>query len=741
MKASLSLTPAPIAIALLLAAIGISVWAYATRYPELSPRRRALLLGTRLLSLVALLVASLAPVARFPTASKERNRLLVLVDHSGSMEVRDAPGGQSRVAAADSAAAAIARDLGGRYDVRTAPFDAALGPFRRGAPAPHRDGVALTGETGLGDALREAATRVDPDSVAALVVVSDGAVNRGEDPERALDASLPAFGLVAGSPADPPTIGIAAIEAPSEAVLGRPAPLHVTVRQGSRPASRSVVRLGEGGRELASVPVTLSGPGASSRVSLTWTPTLAGKHFLAVSLDPVPGDPMRENKARLIAVDARPAKRLVPVVAAAWDWDLRSLTRGIQSDTSWAVERLAPAGGEAVASPDGATASFAARLQNAEVAVVRADPRTLTPERGQTLLRYVERGGGLLLWIDPDGRMPAESALTRALGLSWGFWGRDPGLDAAADLTPAGRVHEVTLLEGDAASAASTWHGLPPVKPPVALRSRGEPLAPVLTAHVDDANVPLLLAGKVGAGRVLVLNAAGVYRWGLTAAGLGNGAGVEATFFGGAARWLAAAGEDRPVRITAPDITPEGRGMAVRVTTARPLGPGALASVRARRIGPTGLPSVATPAAGSGAAQKPNATASGAGAATLALAEPGVYTGSLAVDPGVYLLVGRVEQGGRLVGTDSMRVAVGAQGIEFESLAAEPDVLARLAARSGGASASLADPAPVLRRLRSPDLVRSRLAQVDLFHNPLLFVVLVLGLGVEWAMRRRFHLM
>ena len=170
--------------------------------------------------------------------------------------------------------------------------------------------------------------------------------------------------------------------------------------------------------------------------------------------------------------------------------------------------------------------------------------------------------------------------------------------------------------------------------------------------------------------------------------------------------------------------------MAVRVTVSQPLGPGATASVRARRIGATGLPSGGSAAEGSGSA-----------GAALTLAEPGVYTGSLAVAPGVYLLVGRVERGGSLVGMDSVRVAVGAQGIEFESLAAEPDVLARLAERSGGASAPLRNPEAVMKRLRSPDLVRSRLAQIDLFHNPLLFVVLVLGLALEWALRRRFHLM
>jgi hypothetical protein len=359
---------------------------------------------------------------------------------------------------------------------------------------------------------------------------------------------------------------------------------------------------------------------------------------------------------------------------------------------------------------------LAAHLENASAVVARYDPRTFTAERAEALRRYVERGGGLLLWVDPEGHLPPETPLSRALGLTWRFWSRDPGQSATADLTPAGRVHEVTLLDGDAASAAAAWHELPPVKPPVMVGARADALAPILAARVDDGQVPLLLAGRLGAGRVLVLNAAGVYRWGLTASGLGSSGGVETAFFGGLARWLASAADDRAVRITAPDITPEGRSIAVRLTTLA--GADARATVRAR------------PLRGGSTAQ-----------ASLTLAEPGVYTGSLSVPPGVYQLTGRVDRGGRLVGTDSTRVAVGAQGIEFESLAAEPDVLSRLADRSGGASAPLARPEPVLRRLESSDLVRSRLAQIDLFHNPLLFVVLVLGLAVEWTLRRRFNLM
>jgi hypothetical protein len=119
----------------------------------------------------------------------------------------------------------------------------------------------------------------------------------------------------------------------------------------------------------------------------------------------------------------------------------------------------------------------------------------------------------------------------------------------------------------------------------------------------------------------------------------------------------------------------------------------------------------------------------------------GEFAGAVALPPGTYLLQGRVARAGRVLGTDSVRVAVGVQGIEYETLAADPGTLRRLAERSGGLAAPLDSAGPVMERLRSPELLRVRLAEMDLFHNPLLFGILILALTLEWALRRRFNLM
>jgi hypothetical protein len=481
-----------------------------------------------------------------------------------------------------------------------------------------------------------------------------------------------------------------------------------------------VARLTGGSRELGRASFALDRPSSMTRVAIPFTLGERGKHFLTVRLDSLPGDRITQNKKRLIAVTARPAKRVVPVLASAWDWDLRSLRRGVEEDTSWAVRRLTPSGPAGAAAPGEGTETLAQSLRDADLAVVRYDARVLTPERSAEILKFLGRGGGVLFWTDPTNRPPAPGPLTQALGLEWRDLNQPPGQSSGIELSPAGRAHEISLLGGDAASATATWRALPPVQVPAVLIAGRAGPAPLLLARFGNETVPILLAGRVGSGRVAVVNASGVYRWGLTAAGLAGGAGIEPSFFGGLVTWLSQSADDRPVRMEAPDLTPADRPIPVRVSlSSAALAPGARASVRARS------------GDGRGAT----------GASSLGNSPQGDFAGSITLPEGVYVLQGRVERAGRLIGTDSVRVAVGEEGVEFESLNADPGVLDRLAARSGGDSAPIGRPGRVLARLRSPDIAKAKLVELDLFHNMALFVVLVLGASAEWILRKRFHLL
>jgi hypothetical protein len=183
-------------------------------------------------------------------------------------------------------------------------------------------------------------------------------------------------------------------------------------------------------------------------------------------------------------------------------------------------------------------------------------------------------------------------------------------------------------------------------------------------------------------------------------------------------RWLSMSREERPVRLEAPDITPEGRAVPVRLILASAPPGGSAGRVLARPVG------------------------GGAARDTLLAASPeGGFAGAIALPEGIWELTGRLERAGRALGSDSLRVAVGSQGIEYESLRADPAAMERLAAATGGVAAPLRAPGPVLDRLRSPEATRTRRAEIGLFQNPALFLVIVVGAALEWALRRRYHLL
>src|SRR5258706_13834379 len=98
------------------------------------------------------------------------------------MELPACAGGGLRAAAGREGAPAAARAWGGRAGVRVVPFAATLGAGEGSGADSAR------GATALGDALAELPQSPDGQELDGVVVVSDGAVNAGQDPVAAARA-------------------------------------------------------------------------------------------------------------------------------------------------------------------------------------------------------------------------------------------------------------------------------------------------------------------------------------------------------------------------------------------------------------------------------------------------------------------------------------------------------------------------------------------------------------------------
>ena len=104
--------------------------------------------------------------------------------------------------------------------------------------------------------------------------------------------------------------------------------------------------------------------------------------------------------------------------------------------------------------------------------------------------------------------------------------------------------------------------------------------------------------------------------------------------------------------------------------------------------------------------------------------------------PGAWRAVARAQSGGRPL-EESEVFLVRAEGRELEDVAARDDLLRAVSSATGGRAASLGEDIDRLSFLESEAVRVGRRKDVEVWSGSWVFVVAVLFLSAEWAIRRR----
>jgi uncharacterized membrane protein len=722
--------------------------------------RRWALVALRAVTLLLLLGFVLRPALEHRTTRKLPGTLIVLQDASRSMEVADAVLNQPRYTAMRGALDASARqfaDLSATWDVHGYTFgrDIATARFADGKfelPAAP-EGV----QTAIGAALEDVLAREAQQRIVAVVLLSDGAQRafapRDVPPQSAVRRlaadGIPLYTFVFGQPAlgQQADLRMSDLLAPDAVFADTPMTVEGVVTAAGYANQEFKVQLLWESADGAMEPVDTRTIKITPRkrrfpVQLAYTPRQPGEYKVTLAVESPAGELVTTNNSQTTFVTVLKGGVNILYVAGSDRIGGRSpgpepffVTRALAAHADLHVERRV-----LTYVPMPLDWRDELREQHYDVILLaNVDAAGLSPRTWQEIANEVERGAGLAMLggfhsFGPGGFVgtPLEAVLplemNRAERQNFGephardlhLW--DP-LRVMPVVSPGGAVHPIMkVAEGPANLQA--WRDLPPLDGANKFdRLRLKRTAQVVAEGDNPSRSPLLVLSGYGEGRTAAFAGDSTWHWQLE----GHG-DVMRRFWRQLVLWLAKKDETSGERVWVRlDQRRYQQGSRVDFTFGaedeqRQAIDDAQFEVRIET--PEGKIVAATPAK------------RGAGAAA-SFAETAT--------PGDYRITVAARRDGESLGTASARFSVTDQDVELDQPAAEPALLASLAAmtaQAGGTALAPEELPDLLERLKSKaaEFEEEIVETVTLWDKwpPLLAFVGLLS--IEWYLRKKWGL-
>ena len=435
--------------------LGVAIWwLYRWGASSLTRWQRGLLTGLRIALVAVFLFLLVKPVILITTNEPVRERLLVLVDTSQSMEIKDQrdsnddlnraalvaglispsaninsnpPGGMdawrgaSRAALLNAVAANSKLNLWSRLHEkadlefyrfgRDAKKLGSMGAGTSEAISPEEaEGFFKTLKytedvTAIGDSLRQLLDDSRGQPVAGVLVLSDGVNNTGIPPEEiaalAKQDGIPLF-LYGVGIVGPKDIIVREIIGPRGAFIKERAEFSVKVRAPGFTGRTVKLQLKADGKVVDDQVVKLNGDG-ETEYRLGYEPTEKAEVKIETSIAPVDGESSKENNSATTKVRVLDNRVKVLYVEQEPRWDFRYLLSSLQRDRRLTVKSMLFDGGAELADePDSPflkefPKDRAELVSNEIIILGDVDPKVLGDENMKLINEWVsELGGGLI---------------------------------------------------------------------------------------------------------------------------------------------------------------------------------------------------------------------------------------------------------------------------------------------------------------------------------------------------------
>lgn len=564
------------ALLIALIVIGGTAWAYLTTTPRLSKLQKGLLLILRSLLLLMILFMLMRPVLLLTVEGTIRRSLLLLIDASASMQIKDL-----RQDPDDIKRAAIAKGLidskGGLK--QNAPSDPSITQLSRADVlkamltndklqllstlsqtydlVPYNFGQtlqALAGDTGssgdstkgtsflnsivfdkpytaIGDSVRGLLDLKRGQPLAGILLITDGGNNYGSQPVDAAALAqqdkvpLYIYGVGITSPHD---IIVSQIYSPEVVFAKEDAVAQVTVHSQSMKGRTAKLVLKLGDTVMSTQDITFGDDG-DQVIPMKFLPTEKGEYELTASIQPLSDEAVKDNNTASQRVRVIDGKIQVLYIEQKPRWDFRYLQAMMIRDRRLDPKFYLVEGDPELSKEE--NSPYIAQLPSTKddwmkydvIVLGDIDSRILSSEQMQSMADLVSTFGGGLIFLAGKNHMPdsfRRTPLEPLFPVEFESQGQTAGASKPIqlDLTPAGQNSSTLRLAGSDEQNVAVWKGFPGIYWDARV-TKAKPAAEVLLTDPSPEKatrsgaMPVIALENYGTGQTLFVGTDETWRW------------------------------------------------------------------------------------------------------------------------------------------------------------------------------------------------------------------------------------
>lgn len=723
-------------VAAALVGAGAALTIYAYRSGRGRTRDRVALAGIRLAILAVILVCLFRPLLVVRAASPQQNFIGVLLDDSRSMQIAD-DDGQPRANYVKSEfgdqTRGILQALSSRFTVRTFRFSNAA------TRTTQESDLTFTGsQSRLGAALSGVRQELAGLPVAGLVMVSDGADTADAALGEALLAlkaeTLPVFTIGVGQETLSKDIQVGRVATPKTALKGTTLMVDVVLSQSGFDGQKVTLDVEDEGTLVSTQEVSLPDAGAPASIPVRFTVNEAGPRVLRFRVSPQEGELVTENNAREALIDVRDRKEKVLYFEGEPRFEYKFIRRAIPDGDNIIVTSLIRTADnkylrQGVDGPDELVAGFPKTRE--ELFSYRAliigslEAAALTGDQLRMIAEFVDkRGGGLLMLGGPRALAEGGYAGTPVADVLPVLLDRGnvqaKGVVSRLNVKPtrAGMATAVTQLAATEAASMEKWNSLPVITT-VNRISGVKPGATVLLTGTDEnrAEQPMLVHQRYGRGKTFAFLPQDSWMWQMHHSIAVDDLTHE-NFWRQMLRWLVDGVPDQVEPTFATERVEPGEAAQL---VANVVDPSFVelndAAVLVTVTGPDGTV-IDVPMSWDGE-------------------NPGEYTAAIPTKaPGWYEARLDATRGGKVVGSAVTHFRAAPGDAEYFDATMHAGTLRRIADETGGRFYEAGDTGSLAEDLRYTGRGVTTVEEHDLWHMPIVLMLLVGLLCAEWGYRR-----